>query len=69
MRRRRQQRVTELDGQSDMVHSGDPHMQKYAMEVENHGIHEVGELGTRTPDAELAAPQRPVELDGTSRAK
>jgi hypothetical protein len=69
MRRRRQKRGTELDGQSNMVHNGSPHAQKYAMEAENHVVHEVGELGVRTPDAELAAPQRPVELDGMGRPK
>jgi hypothetical protein len=69
MRRRHKQRGTELDGQSDMVQNGGPYAQKYAMEAENHGIHEVGELGARAPDAELASPQRPVELDGTSRLK
>jgi hypothetical protein len=72
MRRRRQGRGTELDGQSQKVPNGiygESHTQKYAFEAGNHDVHEVGEFGARAPDAELAAPQRPVELDGTSRVQ
>jgi hypothetical protein len=81
MRRRRQKRTLELHGPSQLVQDGGygvPETQKYAMEAGSHDVHEagvygarheVGEMGARTPDAELAAPQRPVELDGTSRMK
>jgi hypothetical protein len=72
MRRRRQQRTSELHGPSQLVQDGgygNSETQKYAWEAGSHDVHEVGETGARMPDAELAAPQRPHELNGTSRAR
>jgi hypothetical protein len=78
MRKRRQQKPSELHSNSHLLQDGaygGSETQKYAMEAQSHavhemeerGVHEMGEHGARSPDAELAAPQKPVELDGTSR--